>query len=152
MVKLPLLAGLMTCIREALENALKQLEEWKRGFRERGKRRSSRAEGQHPRGTGRRPGRKAGHAGAHRAVPRRVDRTVEYEAPKHRGCGGAVEPTDEPRSTIVEDLPVVASETVKHVAHVGRCKRWRRRPTGTWRGTSAWKASPRVGDSGSHGP
>ena len=37
--------------------------------------------------------------------------------------GGAVEPTDEPRSTIVEDIPVVASETVKHVAHVGRCKR-----------------------------
>ena len=34
-----------------------------------------------------------------------------------------MEPTDEQRNTIVEDIPVVASETVKHVAHVGRCKR-----------------------------
>jgi len=32
-------------LREALEKALKDLEEWKRGFRERGKRRSSRTEG-----------------------------------------------------------------------------------------------------------
>ena len=32
-----------------------------------------------------------------------------------------MEPTDQHRSTIVEDIPVVRTETVKHVAHVGRC-------------------------------
>jgi transposase len=114
----------IAALREALEKALKELEEWKRGFRERGKRRSSSAEGQR-RNTGRGPGRKAGHEGAHRPVPKRIDRTVEYPAPTRCGCGGAVEPTDEQRSTIVEDVPVVRAEIVKHVAHVGRCKQCR---------------------------
>lgn len=56
--------GEVRALRETLEKALKELEEWKRGFRERGKRRSSRPEGK--RGTtGRRTGRKPGHKGAH---------------------------------------------------------------------------------------
>jgi hypothetical protein len=112
----------VAALREQLEKAFKELEEWKRGFRERGKRRSSRAEGKR-RGTGRKPGRKAGHKGAQRSIPQKIDRTVEYAAPKRCDCGGAVEPTDEERSTIVEDIPVVRAEVVKHVAHVGRCKR-----------------------------
>ena len=109
-------------LRELLEKALKELEEWKRGYRERGKRRSSRPEGAR-KASGKRPGRKAGHAGAHRAVPKRVDRTVEYPAPKRCACGGAVAPMGKHRSTRVEDIPPVAVEVVEHVAHVGCCEK-----------------------------
>lgn len=110
-------------LRELLEKALKELEEWKRGFRERGKRRSSRTEASRPR-SGRGPGRSRGHEGARRKVPRRVDRTVEYAAPKRcKECGGPVEPTNKQRSTLVEDIPVpVRAEVVRHVAHVGHCE------------------------------
>jgi len=108
-------------LRAALEKALKELEEWKRGFRERGKRRSSRPEGKRP-STGRKPGRRAGHQGAQREVPKRVDRTVNYPAPKRCECGGPVEQTGTTRSTVVEDIPPVAVEVVEHVAQVGRCR------------------------------
>jgi transposase len=114
--------GEVRALRETLEKALKELEEWKRGFRERGKRRSSRPEGR--RGTtGRRPGRKAGHEGSQRKVPRKIDRTVEYAPPKRCHCGGTVKPTGEQRSTLVEDIPPVRVEVVKHVAHLGCCRR-----------------------------
>ena len=108
-------------LRSALEKALKELEEWKRGFRERGKRRSSRPERKRS-GSGRTPGRKAGHKGAHREVPKRIDRTVDYPAPKRCECGGAVKATGGKRRTLVEDIPPVRVEVVEHVAHVGRCK------------------------------
>jgi hypothetical protein len=108
-------------LRSALEKALKALEEWKRGFRERGKRRSSRPEGKR-RGSGCKPGRKAGHEGAHREIPKEIDRTVDYPAPKRCECGGAVKATGEKRRTLVEDIPPVRVEVVEHVAHVGRCK------------------------------
>jgi hypothetical protein len=108
-------------LRAALEKALRDLEEWKRGFRERGKRRSSRAEGR--RSSARRLGRKAGHKGAQREVPKRIDHTVEYPAPKRCTCGGAVEPTGETRSTLVEDIPPVRVEVTEHIAHLGCCKR-----------------------------
>jgi len=108
-------------LRAALEKALRELEEWKRGFRERGKRRSSRPEGKR-RATGRKPGRKAGHQGAQREVPQEIDRTVDYPPPDRCECGGPVEPTGEERSILVEDIPPVRVEVVKHVAHVGRCK------------------------------
>jgi len=54
----------------------KELEEWKRGHRERGKRRSSRAEGKR-RATGRPRGRKPEHKGAFRPEPK-VDDTVDH--------------------------------------------------------------------------
>lgn len=55
-------------LREANARLRKELEEWKRGHRERGKRRSSRPEG--PRLTERlKPGRKKGHPGVKRKVP-----------------------------------------------------------------------------------
>jgi transposase len=108
-------------LRSALEKALKELEEWKRGFRERGKRRSSRPEGKR-RGSGCTPGRKAGHQGAQREIPKKVDRTVDYPAPKRCECGGAVKATGGKRRTLVEDIPAVRVEVVEHVAHVGRCK------------------------------
>jgi len=108
-------------LRVALEKALKELEEWKRGFRERGKRRSSRPEGRRG-ATGRRPGRKVGHKGARREVPKRIDHTVEYPSPKRCTCGGAVKPTGEQRSTLVEDIPPVRVEVTEHIAHVGCCE------------------------------
>jgi hypothetical protein len=108
-------------LRALLEKALKELEEWKRGFRERGKRRSSRPEGRRS-ATGRKPGRKAGHLGAQREVPQTIDRTIDYPVPSRCECGGAVKPTGEKRSTLVEDIPPVRVEVVEHVAHVGRCK------------------------------
>ena len=108
-------------LRAALEKALKELEEWKRGFRERSKRRSSRPERKRS-ATGRKPGRKAGHPGAQREVPKTVDRSVEYAVPRRCECGGAVNPTGEKRRTLVEDIPPVRVEVVEHVAHIGRCK------------------------------
>lgn len=111
-----------TALRAQLEKVLKELEEWKRGHRERGKRRSSRPEVRRG-ASGRRPGREAGHAGAQREVPKKVDRTVEHAPPKRCECGGHVKPTGEHRSTLVEDIPPVRVEVVNHIAHVGRCER-----------------------------
>ena len=74
------------------------------------------------RATGRKPGRKAGHQGAQREVPKEIDRTVDYPPPDRCECGGPVEPMGEERSILVEDIPPVRVEVVKHVAHVGRCK------------------------------
>lgn len=107
-------------LRAALQKALKELDEWKRGFRERGKRRSSRPEGRRTR-TGS-PGRKAGHKGAQREVPKQVDHTVEYPPPARCSCGGAVKPTGETRSTLVEDIPPVRVEVTEHIAHIGSCQ------------------------------
>ena len=127
-------------LREGLEKALKELEEWKRGFRERGKRRSSRPEGKRG-ASGRRPGRRPGHEGAQREVPAKVDRTVEYATPKRCECGGAVKPTGEQRSTLVEDIPPVRVEVVEHVAHLGLCTRCGREVSEPLPGATAHGAS-----------
>jgi len=108
-------------LREELARLRKELEEWKRGHRERGKRRSSRAEGTR-RGTGKRPGRKAAHKGAFRRVPK-PDERVEHPVPECCTCGGRVEDTGETQSTIVQDIPKVQVRNTEHVAHVGRCRR-----------------------------
>lgn len=111
----------IAALREENARLRKELEEWKRGHRERGKRRSSRPEGR--RSTERRrPGRQKGHPGAKRAVPK-PDRRVEHEVPARCDCGGCVEPNGETVSTVVQDIPKVPQvENVEHVAHVGRCK------------------------------
>ena len=106
-------------LREENARLRRELEEWKRGHRERSKRRSSRAEGQLT-GEKKRPGRKLGHPGAQRPVPT-PDRQVTYPVPDHCECGGCVEPIDETVATIVQDIPVVRSENVEHVAQAGRC-------------------------------
>lgn len=112
-------------LREENARLRKELEEWKRGHRERAKRRSSRAEGCRQ-GRGKRPGRRGGHAGAFRAVPK-PDRTVVHPLPSRCGCGGHVKPNGETESTIVQDLPVPRVENVQHVAPVGLCDRCHRR-------------------------
>jgi transposase len=114
-------------LRQELEKLRKDIEEWKRGFRERGKRRSSKAEGKKAEASGKRPGRKAGHEGASRPVPERIDRTEVHPAPEYCECGGATEETDEVESTIVQDIPPVMVENVRHVAPVRRCSRCGRR-------------------------
>lgn len=103
----------------------KIIEEWKRGHRERGKRRSSRPEGR-KKGKRKRPGRKAGHPGARRP-PVEADRTVEYPMPGQCECGGCVMPTGETDETVVQDIPPVKPENVKHVAPVGHCQKCGRR-------------------------
>ena len=99
----------------------KELEEWKRGHRERPKRRSSRAEGRR-RPKPRRPGRKPGHPGAFRKVPE-VDHTQVHPMPERCTCGGHVTATGESDSTIVQDIPEPRVENVQHVAPVGKCDR-----------------------------
>jgi len=64
-------------LREELTRLRKEIEEWRRGHRERKKRRSSRQEGKRAQKK-KRPGRKKGHAAASRPVPKDVDRTVEH--------------------------------------------------------------------------
>jgi hypothetical protein len=101
----------------------KDMEKWKRGFRERSKRRTSRSERSKERpGSKKRPGRRAGHPGAQRALPERIDAEVRYEAPETCTCGGEIEATDEQRSTIVQDIPRVQVQNIRHVACVGLCK------------------------------
>ena len=113
-------------LRRELEKLRKEIEEWKRGFRERGKRRSSKAEGKRE-PSGKRPGRKAGHEGASRPLPDRIDRTQDHPAPLVCDCGGPTEETDEVQSTIVQDIPPVQVENVRHVAKVRCCRRCGRR-------------------------
>lgn len=115
----------IAALREENARLRKELEEWKRGHRERSKRRSSRAERQRE-ASGKKPGRKAGHAGAWRPIPK-PDRSVEYPVPKRCSCGGHVDPIDETDRTIVQDIPPVRPENVEHVAHVGRCRRCKKR-------------------------
>jgi transposase len=113
-------------LRQENEKLRKELDEWKRGFRERGKRRSSKAEGKATK-SGKRPGRKAGHEGASRPVPDQIDRTEVHPAPEVCECGGATEETGEVEATIVQDIPPVKVENVRHVAPVRRCRRCGRR-------------------------
>lgn len=108
-------------LREENARLRKEVEEWKRGHRERRKRRSSRAEGWRQ-GDRKRPGRKAGHPGAFRRVPK-PDRTVVHPLPTHCECGGHVKPNGETESTIVQDIPEPRIENVEHVAPVGRCEK-----------------------------
>ena len=117
------------------ERFRKEIEEWKRGHRERGKRRSSRAEGR-KKGERKRPGRKAGHAGARRPAPK-PDRTVDHPLPKQCECGGCVSPTDDIDRTVVQDIPPVKPENVEHVARVGRCKKCGRRVVAPLPGAAA---------------
>jgi transposase len=107
-------------LREENAKLRRVVEEWKRGHRERSKRRTSRAEGARV-GERKKPGRKVGHAPARRAVPK-PDRTVNHPLPPQCGCGGHVVSTGEVASTIVQDIPPVRVENVEHVAPVGRCK------------------------------
>lgn len=107
-------------LREENARLRKELEEWKRGHRERGKLRSSRPEGH--RATERlKPGRKKGHPGVKREVPK-PDRRVVHEMPSHCECGGGAKATGEVVSTVVQDIPVPRSENVEHVAPVGVCE------------------------------
>ena len=116
----------ITALRDELVRLRKEIEEWRRGHRERSKRRSSRAEGTGARSGGR-PGRRAGHEGAFRPVPKKIDRTVRHRMPKRCECGGCVEPTGEHDSTIVEDIPPVQVTRTRHVTPVGRCTKCGRR-------------------------
>ena len=116
-------------LRARLDEALKriaeltkELEEWKRGHRERRRRRCSRPEGQRG-ATGRGPGRPSGAKGSNRPVPERIDATEEYPLPQVCACGGAVEATGEEQSTVVQDLPPIKVHNVRHIAPVGRCTR-----------------------------
>ena len=113
-------------LRQEIEKLRKEIEEWKRGFRERGKRRCSKSERKRE-PSGKRPGRKAGHVGASRPIPDRIDRIEEHPAQIVCDCGGETEETGETESTVVQDIPPVKVENVKHVAKVRRCCRCGRR-------------------------
>ena len=78
----------LEALREELAKVRKEIEEWKRGFRERGKRRTSRTEGKRAR-SGKPLGRKAGHPGAWAKEPERVDDEVFHPVPaaSRRACG-----------------------------------------------------------------
>ena len=112
----------LEALREELAKVRQEIEEWKRGFRERGKRRTSRTEGKRAR-SGKPLGRKAGHPGAWAKEPERVDDEVFHPVPASCSCGGEVMATGETESTVVVDIPPVVAQHTRHVAHVGRCKR-----------------------------
>jgi len=123
-------------LRDEQAKLRKEIEEWKRGFRERGKRRTSRAEGARAR-SGKPLGRKAGHAGAWAKPPETIDDEVEHAMPAQCSCGGVVESTGETDSTIVVDIPPVVPEHTRHVAHVGRCERCNKRVVAKLPGATA---------------
>ena len=122
-------------LRRRLSEALRIIAEWKRGHRERPNRRSSRAEGARSR-TGRGPGRPLGHEGSNRPVPDRIDREVEHPLPAVCDCGGGVDATGETQSTIVQDLPKIEVENVRHVAAIGKCRQCGARVTAKLPGAS----------------
>ena len=100
----------------------RELEEWKRGHRERRKRRSSRAEGV-KRVTGVGPGRPFGAKGSNRPVPTEIHREEHHPVPACcPDCGGEVEVGPDTQSTIVQDIPPIRVENVRHVGCVGKCK------------------------------
>ena len=109
-------------LREENARLRKEIEEWKRGFRERGKRRCSRPEGKSG-SAPKKPGRKAGHLGATRPVPEQIDGTVEHPAPISCECGGATVATDEAESVVVQDIPPVRVQNIRHVAPIRCCGR-----------------------------
>jgi hypothetical protein len=126
----------LDALREELAKLRKEIEEWKRGFRERGKRRTSRAEGRRAR-SGKPLGRKPGHSGAWAEVPARIDDEVEHPMPAECSCGGAVVSTGETESTVVVDIPPVVPQHTRHVAHVGRCERCSKRVVAKLPGATA---------------
>jgi transposase len=69
-----------------------------------------------------RPGRKAGHEGSGRPQPEHVDRTEEHPLETCPICGGLVAEPSEQRTRIIEDIPHIQPEVVKHVIHRCYCK------------------------------
>lgn len=123
-------------LRRQLEDLRKEVEEWKRGHRERRRRRSSRPEGSR-KATGRGPGRPSGAKGSNRPVPAKIHGTVEHAFPTTCDCGGAVEATGEVQSTVVQDIPPVEVQNIRHVAPVGECKLCEKRHIARLPGSSA---------------
>jgi len=124
-------------LRVELEKLRREIEEWKRGFRERGKRRTSRTESR-KRGERKKSGRRAGHAAAHRAVPGHVDHEQVHPTPATCPCcGGPVEATAETVSTLEIDVPPVKPEVTRHSSVVGRCKQCASRVVAPLPGASA---------------
>jgi transposase len=107
---------------------LRKVEEaWRRGLRERSKRRSSKAAGGAFIGPKRKRGRPGGVVGSNRPVPPEVDHVKCHDMPATCTCGGAVEATGETKSTIVEDIPPVKVERTRHDAPVGQCTKCRKK-------------------------
>ena len=123
-------------LRKIVEELRKEIEEWRRGHRERSKRRSSRAEGATRGGTGRGPGRPAGAKGSNRPVPSEIEREQEHPLPAEcPACGGAVVHTGT-QSTVVQDLPRIKVENVRHIGGIGRCESCKARVTSNLPGAS----------------
>lgn len=124
-------------LRLELEKLRREIEEWKRGFRERGKRRTSRTEGRE-RGQRKKPGRKPGHPASHRPVPGHIDHEQMHATPVLCPCcNGPVEQTDEMLSTLEVDVPPVKPEVTRHKTVVGRCARCAARVVAPLPGASA---------------
>jgi transposase len=104
----------------------KQVEAWRRGLKERPKRRCSQPETKR-RAVGPGPGRRAGFKGQNRPVPEEIHQTVFHPAPSHCECGGEVETTERTQSTIVQEIKPAPVENIEHAAQVGRCKQCGRR-------------------------
>jgi len=60
-------------------------------------------------------------------VPDRIDEDVQHAPPAQCSCGGEVEPTDETRSTIIQDVPPIEVRNVRHTSRVGVCKACKRK-------------------------
>lgn len=101
----------------------KALEQWKRGFRQRGRRFSSRPETRKRVVFASAPGRKKGHEGAFRPVPEVIDETVEYAIPNECRCGGVPGATGEVEQVIEEEIPETRVKRIAHRASVGKCAR-----------------------------
>jgi transposase len=54
-------------------------------------------------------------------VPEKIHGTVVHAMPTTCDCGGHVEPTGEEQSTVVQDIPPVEVQNIRHIAPVGQC-------------------------------
>jgi transposase len=69
----------------------------------------------------RKPGAKEGHDGVRRKTPVKIDRIEEHRLEHCPDCGSKLNQRNETRQRIIEDIPDVHVEVVKHVIHRDYC-------------------------------
>lgn len=67
------------------------------------------------------PGAKEGHSGVRRKTPVKIDQTEEHRLEHCPDCGGELNKRSENRERIIEDIPEVKVEVVKHIIYRDYC-------------------------------
>ena len=105
--------------KEALNSALKRIEELEKLVKEKSKPSFVKEDVKdEPKKTG----QKEGHIGYSRHIPERIDEIKEYKLDKCPMCGGIVSNTQEIRERITTDIEKPRTKNTKHLIHRCYCK------------------------------